>query len=62
MHACRKDTILLEILGLLKNLFVHFIPVNRGIAVLGQEDDQISLEFGLDVVTAVIPAVSRYVC
>ncbi len=32
--------ILLEILSLLKNLLVNFIPVHRGIAVLGQKNDQ----------------------
>jgi hypothetical protein len=34
--------IFLEILGLFKDFFVHFVPVHRRIAVLGQEDDQSS--------------------
>jgi len=45
LHLFNPDPalILLKILGLFKDLLVHFIPVHRGIAVFCQEDDQISL-------------------
>lgn len=42
--------ILLEILRLLKDFFVDFIPVYGRIAVLGKQDDQIDFQFGLDIV------------
>ena len=36
--------ILLEILGLFKDLFVNLIPVYRRVTVLGQKNNQISLK------------------
>ncbi len=42
--------VLFEILGLLEDVFVDFVAVDRRIAVFGEKNDQVDLEFGFDVV------------
>ncbi len=40
--------VLLKVLSLLKTLFVDFVAVDRRVAVLCEQDDQIRFQFGFD--------------
>ena len=41
--------VLLEVLRLLEDLLVHLIAIDRRIAVLGEQDDEVHFELGFDV-------------
>jgi hypothetical protein len=47
--AYSLSLVFLKVFRLLKNLFIHFVPVYWWVAVFGQHQDQIYLEFGFDV-------------
>jgi hypothetical protein len=53
--------VLPEILGLFKDLFIHFVLVNRRLAVSGQQQDKANRQPGLDVITQ-IPVGDIWLC
>lgn len=67
-HVFRKSprfdsccSVFLEVLRLLKDLFVHLISVHGRVAVLREQDDQVRFQLGLDVVAPAPVGVSRFV-
>ena len=47
--ATQAPTIPLKVLRLLEDLLKNLIAIHRRIPVFGEEDDEIHLEFGLDI-------------
>ncbi len=54
-------SVCLVIFRLLKDFFIHFIPVYRRVAMLGQQQYQIDLQLGLDVLALAPVGVSHLV-
>jgi hypothetical protein len=44
--------ILLEILSLLKDLFINLISIDRRVTIISQEHDEVDFELGLDIALA----------